>query len=608
MRLRSWIALAAAAVTQTHALHINGWYNCSNSDNLGVVILPFECAKVEMPLCHDGICTASRQIEVFVKRIRASATHVRHDGHSYDSNGNGNGNDAVPPAMWFLEGGPGASSVGLEIPMYMMYGMLNRSLDVYTVDHRGTGRSEFMQCDAAQAMADGSPSGSTIALGELSDCIKDVLFEIDNTTAAFSVTSAATDIAVLLKEFTRPKQDVFVYGVSYGTYLVERLMHLAPPQVTGYILDGILSDAHAGTSSQFHVTDWNHNILAPSKRFFQYCADDPHCPLRFHSRDTVLEEVIAIYDQLDEDLNHNICAQALVKLTEMPLPSNALRSIFGVLVRDPVRRVLIPSLLVRLQRCGEEDQQTLGIIIRPLLHDIFHGMASYSSLPSGLSHTTTYAPPDFPQASLRNLDVDRLNTPSELLYYLIVASELWSSPMPSLDDLVEAYDAGPFSQDETTVAYFCALTGVAETDQTCLDLAELIESPLPKVQQFTYTRDKYWNQTAHVPDGTGVLYVGGGLDFQTPRRFGEAQYETTEGPNRLLVEFQYGVHGSAITPTTLEDETYCGPRILASFIRNRADVSAVDTSCLASLPPLRFSDDVYDEYVKQVIQDISGFP
>lgn len=32
-------------------------------------------------------------------------------------------------------------------------------VDFYTLDHRGTGRSNFLECQAAQAFAAGSPSG-----------------------------------------------------------------------------------------------------------------------------------------------------------------------------------------------------------------------------------------------------------------------------------------------------------------------------------------------------------------------------------------------------------------------------------------------------------------
>ncbi|KAG3149821.1 hypothetical protein PI124_g13212 [Phytophthora idaei] len=36
-----------------------------------------------------------------------------------------------------------------------------------------------------------------------------------------------------------------VYGVSYGTVVVERLMHLNPPTVNGYALDGIATASGA---------------------------------------------------------------------------------------------------------------------------------------------------------------------------------------------------------------------------------------------------------------------------------------------------------------------------------------------------------------------------
>ncbi|KAL7679087.1 hypothetical protein Plhal304r1_c086g0169591 [Plasmopara halstedii] len=54
--------------------------------------------------------------------------------------------------------------------------------------------------------------------------------------AAFSPTSAAHDLFNLISKLSNGAS-TFVYGSDYEALLVVRLMHLAPPEVTGYILD-----------------------------------------------------------------------------------------------------------------------------------------------------------------------------------------------------------------------------------------------------------------------------------------------------------------------------------------------------------------------------------
>lgn len=87
-------------------LKLNGWYPCERSKATIVTVeLPaavpatpgaaFECAEVDVPLCHEGVCQSAKTINLFVKRVATSATR-----------------DTVTkrPAMWMLQGGPGLSS------------------------------------------------------------------------------------------------------------------------------------------------------------------------------------------------------------------------------------------------------------------------------------------------------------------------------------------------------------------------------------------------------------------------------------------------------------------------------------------------------------------
>lgn len=137
---------------------------------------------------------------------------------------------------------------------------MDGKVDLYTVDHRGTGRSNYLECQAAQAFAAGSPNGVNVNLAEIPNCVKDIMFKIDNHPEAFSVTSAAKDVELLVDLLNGKNSEVFVYGASYGTLLTSRVMHLAPKRVKGYIIDGVIDE----TSDVF--TSWNANRKFPGTK------------------------------------------------------------------------------------------------------------------------------------------------------------------------------------------------------------------------------------------------------------------------------------------------------------------------------------------------------
>ena len=103
--------------SSSSSLRFNGWYPCGLSTPQAVAdveqdpdvatadatssaqVLEFECGELELPLCHEGICSSSKQIDVFIKRLRA--TKLAPD-------------DQPQQALWVLQGGPGASSSASE--------------------------------------------------------------------------------------------------------------------------------------------------------------------------------------------------------------------------------------------------------------------------------------------------------------------------------------------------------------------------------------------------------------------------------------------------------------------------------------------------------------
>jgi hypothetical protein len=242
----------------------------------------------------------------------------------------------------------------------------------------------------------------------------------------------------------------------------------------------------------------------------------------------------------------------------------------------------------------------------------------YGGMPS-----RAQAPPFAGIAALLNksktkfMDSSPTSTMSTMLYLLITFSELWQLPMPDLDALNDDYLKGPFALNPNTLPAYCMVSGGfsqdANVSSTCDQLRAFLEeadaevSEIPRIETpFLYKHDQYWNTTATLPDHVGAIFLVGGLDFQTPSELGKAEYEALHSPNKMLVDFDNGGHGSGLLPTTADDATKCGPSILASFIQHDGDVTKVDTNCMAELPKLEFDDTAFKDLLNKVRSLVVG--
>ncbi|TMW54978.1 hypothetical protein Poli38472_014749 [Pythium oligandrum] len=557
------------SLASANSLPINGWYSCSYSNYVATGSVPginsteellFECAEVKVPLCHEGICGSGTKIDVFVKRIAA-----------HEDVGAGK-------SLWVLQGGPGMSSVD-QTTMEQLYNQLNGTANLYTMDHRGTGRSYLLKCDAAGAFTTGSPGGSSVNITEAARCGKDILFQIENQTAAFSVTSAAKDVVLLSSELNKD-EEVFVYGASYGTYLTERMMHLAPPHVTGYVLDGVISEK---LSSFAH---FGSNREDPGRYFAGLCDDDAICREKYGSdvpKDQKMYDVwLDTYKKLDAaKVGENACADLLRGEWEKVLPSEMLRDVFAkeVSIGDPSGRTLIPAFLQMLRRCDATDVTVVATLM-------------------ALSGAPSYFDKSIDRSTERTKIADNLNGPSGFLMFAIKNSELWSDPSPTFEDEKALVEHGIFRGNmKEEYTWHCLLTGNRD-DPSCAALTYSGATEVPPVDyssveliDFTYKPDQYHRQYAKVPEGASVMVINGKLDFQTVHSWGKDQYENMEGSKKLLDEFDFGPHCVGITASTPDDTTNCGIRIIASYVAAGGDTEKTDISCLSKVPKINFDVD-----------------
>ncbi|EQC36505.1 hypothetical protein SDRG_05957 [Saprolegnia diclina VS20] len=562
----SALALAAHAYT---TLPFDGWYACNmNSIGSGYSMaqmaatkshLPrvhleadafgqrrldattgYECGQFELPLCHKEVCTDPRgqTIDVFVKRKLANPAKVT---------------IGTEKVLWVLQGGPGDSSTAMETLMANLYFEMNETVTLYTMDHRGTGRSNRLECNAAASMQSGSPGGVSITNEEYPNCIKDILFQIQNHTEAFSVTSAAYDVKSII-ESAQASKEVYVYALSYGTFLVERLMQLQSPEIKGYIVDSIVSQSSPSFKSMSTFSNWDRDVAKVGNRFLDLCQKDAFCGAKFQGRN-VTDVAWAVYDKLDREYGTNVnqCADLMLQIGGAP--SQTLRSLFGSMLMSQMYREMIPALLFRFDRCAPKDVKVLQSFIDIYIREEGRWAAKAS-------------------------DEDQTLYYSELLYGLIVYSEMWETPTPSQSELKATFDAGLFGgATYSLVEQYCTFTG--SRDPNCA------EFNLPKSPPFVYERDQYFNKTASVPRGATALLMAGGLDPQT--RWGYARDENASmvGPHRLI-EFPTSAHCTTFTTRMKAGGTTCGVKILASYVLGGGNLDTIDTSCQSDVIGLNF--------------------
>ncbi|KAL3658685.1 hypothetical protein V7S43_016321 [Phytophthora oleae] len=508
---------ASAASNATSESGLNGWYPCSEytfSDEGSSAGAVAECAVYSAPLCYPGICEApantDSKVDVFVKRMVPTA-----------------GNPKTASNVWLLMGGPGFASTGMESLMTGLHSKLKGAVNVYTMDHRGTGRSTRFDCVAAQ--------------------FQPVLKIYRKNTETCSVTTAATDLATFIAKHTDGAKTL-VYGASYGTMFAVRLMQLAPPDVAGYILEGISYTPGAPADKFYYSSNWDVHFGKVADAFMDLCESDRECKARFRPK-SLSDTLQGLIEQLDNKPN-STCAE-LVYRTGNPSdspPSFALRSVLGDALMDPDLRTLIPPVVYRLQRCSPEDVDVLTHFFTSVNAD-----SQTESQDSALQST--------------------------LLNYLTVYSEMMEKPQGGVYLTAPQYCA--FSKEKSAI---CDELNVGTYD----------------ANPIAYKRDQYWNKTATIPSKGSVLMLSGKLDPQIPNKYAKALLDALHGEEKELVSFKYASHNGDAWSNE------CGMKLIVSYVRNGGDLKAMDRSCLDESPAFNLTtpeyftstflgtDDVYD--------------
>ncbi|KAG2772920.1 hypothetical protein Pcac1_g16418 [Phytophthora cactorum] len=189
-------------------------------------------------------------------------------------------------------------------------------------------------------------------------------------------------------------------------------------------------------------------------------------------------------------------------------------------------RKAIPPLVYRLQRCESKDIDVLNYFFKRY-------------------------------AESTNTSNDEGPFYSELLYYLIVFSELWERPQPSMAEMTRRLTEFGISAGANPMPLlYCAFSKEKSKECNKLKLGNY------DADGIIYKRDKYWNVSATIPSQPSVLLLRSKLDTQTP----QSMRNTFSDHLTLDQENPMG-------------ET-CGMKILGSYVKSKGDLASLDKSCL----------------------------
>jgi len=179
-----------------------------------------ECAKIRVPI--DWQRPWRRTIDVFVSRYPAAAQDRSKVGQ-----------------LWILAGGPG-DSLEYWRDFFTDLAPWHESFDIMMYEHRGVGESTRLTCPAAEDP--GSDGRALLTVAEAPACIASLQGQWGDDLGAFNTTNAARDLEYVIEKTRQSRgQKVFLYGVSYGTFLLQRFLQLGPAGISGVMLDGVVA-------------------------------------------------------------------------------------------------------------------------------------------------------------------------------------------------------------------------------------------------------------------------------------------------------------------------------------------------------------------------------
>jgi pimeloyl-ACP methyl ester carboxylesterase len=204
-------ALPAAAEGAAATLALG---DCRLEHPAGLGSMPARCGRLDV--AEDPAAPAGRQIGLRIAVIRALDRHRARE------------------PLFIVAGGPGQAATDFYASYASAFAPSQRSHDVVLVDQRGTGGSNRLRCDFPPDFDVATPPPARIR--ELSAaCRRGLAGRPEFYTTSVAVKDLDAVRAAL--GFER----ISLYGISYGTRVVQHYLRRYPTRVAAVVLDGVLA-------------------------------------------------------------------------------------------------------------------------------------------------------------------------------------------------------------------------------------------------------------------------------------------------------------------------------------------------------------------------------
>jgi pimeloyl-ACP methyl ester carboxylesterase len=329
--------------------------------------------------------------------------------------------------------------------------------EVYVIEHRGVGYSAQLTCPEQQA--DSSPGGAAVTADEIPACAKHIDDAYDGGLSGFSVSNAARDIRHVLSLTRADGKRQFVFGASYGTYLVQRFLRLFPDEIDGAILDSV-----ATPENKFNTYDGQADPVA--MRMAERCAASPVCAEKLGADPwATIRDTVAALEQ-----GH--CAEA-------GLAGAGVSSILWTFLDPPELRDALFPLLYRLARCEPGDIAAAGHMLA-YIQEVLAGtppeLQALETLLLGLHLASSeFAQRPFSADALLTACEDAVFCP-EVAAMMLPFFERW----PTYDDPL----VNTWAEPETPVLAFNGALDVKTTIESSSELAEHLTGPHQNFYEF----------------------------------------------------------------------------------------------------------------------------
>ncbi len=271
-----------------------------------------ECTWIDVPLDWSNL--EGETIPVFVRRYKTPAAERKGQ-------------------LWLLEGGPGSAGWGYN-EQVEVFQHLAPGFDLYLPDYRGVGYSSWLGCDYQE--------GGKFTRG----CMDNLLKAWGDDLVHFDTSETVRDIAFAIDSTREEGDGVFLYGVSYGTFVLNRFLTLFPDKADAAVLDSVCPAEGCDVRM-------DRNFDQVAKFVFDSCGSDGFCSEKLGA------DPWATFAQVKADLAQGHCSAYL------GYPNNAivLDQITLLSVTDPHTVPLAMSALYRMRRCSAEDVAALDALL-----------------------------------------------------------------------------------------------------------------------------------------------------------------------------------------------------------------------------------------------------